>query len=164
LTRQQGFTMTELITVMVIIGILSAVAIPRLVGNTDIASLTFRTNVLSAFRYAQKLSVSHRRLVCATVSQGNVTLRMAPANPAVIDLDPTVTCNILLASPDGSSYASPDSAVIAGGTLLGTLYFQPAGRITTDAAGVNLVVSPNNIITITSADSIRLEGATGYVK
>lgn len=161
--RQHGFTMTELITVMVIIGILSAVALPRLIGNSDMASTTYRTSVLSALRYAQKVSVSHRRLVCAIVGANSVTLKIATTNPPVTDPDPDITCAIKLASPDGADYKSTDVAVFSGG-LLGTLYFQPAGTVTSDAAGLVPVAAPNNVISITGANAIKIEGSTGYVR
>jgi MSHA pilin protein MshC len=155
--------MTELITVMIIIGILSAVALPRLIGNSDMASTTYRTSVLSALRYGQKVAVSHRRLVCAIVGVNSVTLKIATTNPPVIDPDPNITCAVKLASPDGAEYKSTDIAVFSGG-LLGTLYFQPAGTLTSDAAGLVPITAPNNVISIAGANAIKIEGSTGYVR
>ncbi|UGQ48373.1 type II secretion system GspH family protein [Massilia endophytica] len=145
--------MTELITVMVIIGVLAVVAVPRLVGNTDMSSRSFHTDVQSALRYAQKVASSHRRLVCATVGASNISLNIASANPAL-------ACDTSLASPDGKPYASQDVAITASGALLGTLYFQPTGRITTDPAGT---IAASGSIAITGANSVRIDGATGHV-
>jgi len=145
--------MVELITVMIILGILSAVAIPRLIGGSDMASRNFRTDVQSALRYAQKASTSHRRLVCATVSAKSVTLQISSINPAS-------ACDTNLANPAGQNYSTNDANVSAGG-LTGTLFFQPWGRITTDGAG-NTIASGS--ITITGADPVTIDGATGYVE
>lgn len=151
--RTRGYTIVELITVMVVLGVLSAIAIPRLMGN-EWNGIAWRQEVLSALRYAQKSAVGHRRVVCANVEAGQVTLNIAAANPAA-------SCALAFASPDNQAYASRNSAVVAGG-MLGTLYFQPDGRITTDLAGT-APVGTGSIITITDAANIRIEGETGYV-
>ncbi|MRV71486.1 prepilin-type N-terminal cleavage/methylation domain-containing protein [Duganella sp. FT92W] len=149
--RDHGYTMVELIVVMVVLGIISAIAIPRLMGN-DMAGPAFRAEVVSALRYAQKTAVSHRRLVCATVTSGAVTLSIASASGAA-------ACNTPLSLPDGSdSYSSKDSAVTATAT---TLYFQPAGTITSDGAGTATTAGS---IAITGLTSIAIQGATGYVE
>ena len=150
IVRQRGFTLVELITVMILLGILAAVAIPRMMGNTGMASTSFRADVVSALRYAQKTAVSHRRLVCATVSTNVVALAIASGNPAT-------DCNEPFASPDGTPYASRDAAIVAGG-LLGKLFFQPNGTIT----NANGVVSGS--ITVTNEGAVRLDGLTGHVE
>lgn len=153
--RSHGFTIVELITVMIVLGVLSAIAIPRLTGDTSISGNVYRQEVLSALRYAQKTAVSHRRLVCATLAAQSVTLQIATANPAA-------ACGTTLASPDGTSYVSRDSAVSASGNLVGTtLFFQPSGLITTTGAGI---VEVADTITITSQGTIRIDGSTGYVE
>ncbi|QBE66663.1 pilus assembly FimT family protein [Pseudoduganella lutea] len=111
--RAQGFTLVELVTVMILIGVLAAVAVPRLIGSGGVASTGFRADVVSALRYAQKTAVSHRRTVCATVSASAVTLRIASTNPPAAG-NPTLTCDTDLPSPDGTPYASRNANVTAG--------------------------------------------------
>ncbi len=151
--KARGYTIVELVTVMVVLGVLSAFAIPRLMGN-EWNGISWRQEVLSALRYAQKSAVGHRRVVCANVQAAQVTLNIAAVNPAA-------NCAQPFASPDNQPYTSRNSAVVAGG-LLGTLYFQPDGRITTDLAGTSNVAAGSSI-TITEATSIRIDGETGYV-
>jgi MSHA pilin protein MshC len=143
---------------MVIMGILAAVAVPRLVGRTETASRAFHTDVLSAMRYAQKVASTHLRLVCANVTASNVSLNITSTNPVV---PPATNCDVALASPDGKPYASQNAAVTASGPLLGTLFFQPTGLITSDALGTTIV---SGQIAITDAAPIRIDGATGYVE
>jgi MSHA pilin protein MshC len=151
--KPRGYTIVELITVMVVLGVLSAIAVPRLMSN-QWNGIAWRQEVLSALRHAQKSAVGHRRLVCANVQAAQVSLSIATANPAT-------GCAQAFASPDNQPYASRNNAVVAGG-MLGMLHFQPDGRITIDAAGTANVAAGSSI-TITDAAPIRVDGETGYV-
>ena len=156
MAKQAGFTLTEVIVVMVVMGILSAVALPRIMDNRAFISAAFYADVVSALRYAQKSAVSHRRLVCATFTATAVTLSIAAVNPAS-------ACGATLPSPDGSPYQSKDGTVQASGYPGGgVLYFQPSGTITSDGAGA--AVYAGNIAITGQGVSIKIEGATGYVE
>ena len=160
MSRQGGFTLVELITVMIVLGILSAVALPRIMDNRAFISAAFHADVVSALRYAQKSAVSHRRLVCATFTATTITLSMAALNPAS-------TCGTALSSPDGVPYQSKDASAQASGYPAGgILYFQPAGTISSDGAGAAICSSSNpcNIAITGRATPIKVEGATGYVE
>lgn len=151
--KPRGYTIVELITVMVILGVLSAIAIPRMMGN-EWNGLAWRQEVLSALRYAQKSAVGHRRVVCANVQATEVTLTIAKSNPAS-------ACALPFESPDRQLYKSRNNNVVAK-DMLGTLYFQPDGRITTDGAGASNVAKGSSI-GISDANPIRIDGETGYV-
>jgi len=56
-SSQKGFTLTELVIVIVIIGALAAAAIPRFINTQEFESRGFYEEVLSALRYAQKMAV-----------------------------------------------------------------------------------------------------------
>lgn len=154
--RTGGFTIVELVTIMVVIGVLSAIAIPKLTGNTGFAGAAFRSDIVGALRYAQKTAVGHRRLVCATLAASSVTLSIAPDNPAT-------SCTATLTNATGEPYASQDATITASGALLllGNLYFQPDGTITTNAAGTTLAAG---VISVTEQPNITVAGATGYVE
>lgn len=156
--RAAGFTLVELITVMVIVGILAVVALPRMGGTSAFRSISFHDEIVAALRYAQKTAVSHRRLVCATFTASAVTLNVAGASGA------TVCGAATLNGPDGNpAYArSQDPANITVSIApAGPVYFQPAGTITADGAGT---VITDYTATVTDATAISLVGATGYVK
>lgn len=154
----QGFTTLELIVVMVLLGILAVVALPRLIGDDAVAESAFHSDVVSALRYAQKTAVSHRRLVCAQLTANSVTLQVAASNPAA-------ACGTaLLPAPDGAAaFASTSrtSLTLSAGALPATMFFQPDGRITSDLAGSALWSAA---VTVADQPAITIAGATGYVK
>ncbi|HXF66695.1 MAG TPA: type II secretion system protein [Burkholderiales bacterium] len=94
---QRGFTTAELITVIVIAGLLAAIAVPRFVGRDSFASRGFSDEAISIVRHAQKTAIAWRRpvFVCVTadaVSAGAAAgctppLLSAPA-PAGVTLSP----------------------------------------------------------------------------
>ena len=152
--RQRGFTLPELLAVLIVVGVLAAVAMPKLDAGLSLRNDAWHDEVVSALRHARQTAVSHRRLVCASVGATSVSLTIAAANPAA-------TCSASLPGPDGgAAYASTGSGS-ASLSPAGTLYFQPSGRVTSDGAG-NSVSS--RTITIAGSDTITVIGETGHVE
>jgi len=57
MTRSAGFTFIELIVVLVILGVISAIAVPKFFSVTDFSEDFYFNDVLASVRYAQKLAV-----------------------------------------------------------------------------------------------------------
>lgn len=151
----RGFTLPELIAVLLLIGILAATAVPRLQGALSFRDDGWRDQVVAALRYAHKVSVGHRRLVCANVGAAGVTLSIASSNPAT-------ACNTALPGPEGSALAADSKGGAAASVSPGgTLFFQPSGRVSTDAGGSSAVT---RTITIAGQTPIVLVGETGHVE
>lgn len=53
-----GFTLIELVAVLVLVGILVAVAAPRLLGNNDARAVTVRDQLLSRLRLVQTMNMN----------------------------------------------------------------------------------------------------------
>lgn len=138
--------------VMVLIGVLAAIGVPKLVGDNSFAAATFGDEVASSLRGAQKTAVARRRLVCATVDASSVTLQMA-------DRPGAASCSIAL---DGLGAATTVPGVT---TTNHTLYFQPNGLITSNPAGRDTVRGAV-LVRLDGEERRRIafEGSTGYVQ
>jgi len=160
--RAQGFTMVELVVVMILVGVLAALGIPRLLGDKNMEAAVFGDQVVSGLRRAQAIATSHRRVVCVSIAARGVTMRLNGCGNA----------GLALTGLGDDEYATTDSALAAvpvapPGVLL---FFQPDGRITTDSAGATPVGNGSIAITATvdnqanTVRTIRVEGTTGYVE
>lgn len=65
-----GFTMVELITVIVLMGILSAVGAARFFDDTVFEARAYSDQAKSLVRYAQKLAIAQNRAVFVRANQG----------------------------------------------------------------------------------------------
>ena len=147
--------MAELIVVIVIIGILAVVAGPKISGVLGAQDDAWHDQAVAALRQAQKTAVASRRLVCAVVGNGSVTLTIAGANPAS-------ACTSALTGLDGgSNSASTSSTAATSVSPQATLYFQPNGQVSTDGAGATV---SNFSVSIATEAAINVVGATGYVR
>jgi MSHA pilin protein MshC len=155
--RASGFTMVELVVVMILIGVLAAIGIPRLLGDKNMEAAVFGDQVVSGLRRAQKIATGHRRVVCASVGPKAVTLRLNACGSA----------GLAVTGLSDGDFATTDSVLTVTTT---TLFFQPDGRITTDAAGTTAVASGTVAIggdvggQATTFRTIHVEGTTGYVE
>lgn len=151
----RGFTLVELVTIMILIGILAVVALPNLSQTQGFDATSFRDRVAASLRYAQKAAVAKRRMVCATVAADGLSLTLTVA--AAFGAG---ACANAMAGPDGANPAavSPGAAVTL--TPATTLHFQPSGSVTSNAAGTNVA---NFVLTVTGQAPIAVIGATGHV-
>lgn len=153
--RSRGFTLPELIVVILLTSVLAAVALPKMTGATSFRDDAWRDQVVAALHHAHKTAIGHRRLVCATVTGSTVTLSIASANPAS-------ACNVALAGVDGNAAAAVNGgSATTTQTPAGTLYFQPSGRVTTNGAGTTATTTT---IRINGQTNIVLVGETGHVE
>ena len=76
LQKASGFTMIELIMVVIILGVLAIYAAPAALNTGMFISRGFHDETLSLLRAAQKIAVVQQRTVCVQVNPTGVTLTM----------------------------------------------------------------------------------------
>jgi prepilin-type N-terminal cleavage/methylation domain-containing protein len=153
---QAGFTMAELVIVMVISGILAAYALPKISSVLSIRDDTWRNEIVTALRYAQKSAVARRRLMCVNFTTTTVTITAAVANPAV-------ACTVAVSGPDNNTIFATAGNTSANTAVApaGTLYFQPDGRVTSDGAGAT---ASTRTISMLNVPNLTVYGETGHVE
>ncbi|MDD5180679.1 MAG: prepilin-type N-terminal cleavage/methylation domain-containing protein [Gallionellaceae bacterium] len=149
---QRGFTLTELITVMVILGILAAVAAPRFFDRNVFDSRGFYDQVISTLRYAQKAAIAQRRFVCVAFTSNSVTLTYDATAPSTIHT--AATCpGANLTGPTGTAPYSVSSSNASFTATPAAFSFDALGR---PSAAQSITVSGY-------ATPILIEAETGYV-
>jgi MSHA pilin protein MshC len=168
--RQTGFTMVELIVVMIIVGIMAVAVIPRMSLLGGFSARGYADQIEAYLRYAQKSALAGRRttrleLVNCTTANGNCNT--APllcvastynATPSCTTACPTSGCSgdwCAMTLP--GRFASPQSRV--GVDSAGTVCFDSMGR-PISGGGMAIVVSDD---TNTTARTVNVEAETGYV-
>jgi hypothetical protein len=144
-----------MITVLVLVGVLAVVAMPRLDAGLSLRSAAWRDQVQAGLMHARSQAQGHRRLVCLTLATGELRLAIASINPAS-------ACDTVLKGTDGDvRWAVDGNGFTLAQSPAGTLYFQPDGRITSDGAGSSAV---NVNITLVGETALQLTGETGHVR
>lgn len=142
-----GFTLVELVAIIVIAGILAAIAAPRFFNASTFASRGYADQAAAFLRYAQKLAVAHHANVTVQVGGSGLALCATSANPCA-DANPWP-------GPQGETpyrAAVPDGVTLAGNAA--SFSFDAQGR---PSAGLTLIITGDTTRTLT------VEAETGYV-
>lgn len=119
-----GFSMTELVMVMVIIGIMAAVTLPRFENNA-FQNRAAADQITAALRYAQKMAIASHSSVTVSVSAGS------PANCGIAIVGGVLSCVV-------------DNNVDVGGTTTVVFDFMgrptPNGSTTTVDSSISITV------------------------
>lgn len=147
-----GFSLVELIVVIVLLGIMAAVFIPRWQGGSGFEERALHDQVVAALRYAQKSAVAARRTVCVSFS----------SSPSRVDFSISsahgvANCSVgsSLAGPDGTNLNVVASASITMTSSVSSFAFDAAGR---PSVPVSITFSG-----LPATLAITVESETGYV-
>ncbi len=141
---QRGFTLAELAAIMIIVGVLAAVAAPRFFDRSVFENRGFYDEAVSTLRYAQKTAVAQHRFVCVAFTANSITLSYGA----------TAACGNNLTSPTGvTPYIVTARGVAAFAAVPAAFNFDALGR-----------ASVAQSITVSGyATPITVEAETGYV-
>lgn len=153
---RRGFTLVELVMVLVVLGILAVFAAPRMFERSGFDARGLHDVTLSYLRYAQKTAIAQRRTVCVSFTTSTIALRVA-------NLAGVFDC----AGVSGTAFTGPDGK--ANGSANGASY---SGAVPTafgfDALGQPVDTSGSTVVKATiqvanAGKTITIEAITGYV-
>lgn len=154
-----GFTLVELITVLVVAAILAAVAAPRFFTRSAFEERGFYDQVLATLRYAQRVAIAERREACVALTASTVTLSLNPSTTA------GAACSAIVRTPGESA---PYAIAVPTGLTLALAFPNPSfrfnglGQPVSDAGA--LLGDQTITLTGTDARNITVWGQTGYVQ
>jgi MSHA pilin protein MshC len=145
-TKTSGFTLVELIVVLIIVGVLAVATLPRFFDQSTFDDRGFYDETLAILRYAQKTAVAQRRLVCVTFTATTVALKIAHNFGGA--------CTDDVMSPNGTaSYKITAHGSSQFSTIPSAISFNPDGSA---SAAASIQVSG-------AANVISVDAVTGYV-
>jgi len=142
--RTGGFSLLELVVTLVILGILAALAIPRLIDSESKATY-FHEQVKAGVRYAQREAVAQRRCVFVSTSATQVELFYSDSSCAI-------TATPLTQIATGAAYALTAPSGVTISSVPPTFSFNGLGQ---PSAAVSLSIGGKGITVATE---------TGYVQ
>ena len=128
--------MIELVTVMVLIGVISITIAPKFMGNSDLAEYALRDQIISAFRYAQQRAMYDQSGSCYLLNIDVGAGDLGPQRRNGAYLDPIGKVSLT------GDYS--DLTLIAAGNI----YFDGLGNTYTSDCNID-PIDPLNPVTIT---------------
>jgi MSHA pilin protein MshC len=131
--RQAGFTLVELVTVVVLVALLTAVAGPRFFDNRPFQERGYVDELASALRYSQRVAIA---------SGCNVRLRITAAGYSAFQRNVQATCTAasVWTRPVLRNDGIPVAGVAPAGVAVtpATFQFTNTGRLTVNGPAVTV--------------------------
>lgn len=153
-----GFTLVELVTTIIILGILAVVVMGRLDFSSLFQQRGVADKLKAGLEFARKSAVAKRRNVCVDVSGGSVTFTVDTAAPE----------SAAHACPGGSALAlpAPDKDCAGAGNVVCSRSNATIGVVSGGSSfkfNAEGGASATVVLSVTGQNNITVEAATGYV-
>lgn len=158
-TGQSGYTVVELVIVLVLISILAANAMPRFFEASRFDAMGYADSVESALRYAQKLALASRCDVRVEVTAAGYALfrRQREAADPPAPACPSGDFNVAVNRPGGQTWSGVTPAGVGVGAL--DVYFNAWGSPHDTGSGAAQTATRTLGI---GMRTLSLEPETGY--
>jgi MSHA pilin protein MshC len=156
--RNRGFTLTEMVVTMIVLGVLGVFLVPNLIGVSVVQQRADYDKLTSALQYARKAAIARRRYTCVVLSASAATLTVDPNPPESTATPFGGTCPFAtaLALPAQDSACSSTNQTctktISLSATPSSLQFDPLGRASTTVT-----------VTVSGFPSLKVESDTGLV-
>lgn len=166
---QHGFTLIELVTTMLLVGILAVFAVGRLDFTSTFDQRATRDKLIAGLQFARKVAMAQRRNVCAAVASSQATFTLDTQTPETGSgfCNGTHSVNLNLPAADKSCSGTLNQICAPNGVTItasnASFSFDSSG-----GASATTTFSVTGMPAITCGDGVSsgavcIEASTGYV-